>query len=138
MPMRFAIGTTSSSSCNFLPTSSGAWLVKPVTFPPGRARLATNPRPTGSVAFIMTIGTVPVAFLAARIAGSIDATITSALPDTRSRALATSVLSSFMRVPVFVQRYSPTTLLPSWYPWAARPSLNAASSLGAVSADGPR
>ena len=41
----------------------------PVMFPPGRARLATNPAPTGSIAVVMTIGIVWVAFLAARAAG---------------------------------------------------------------------
>ena len=42
--------------------------LNPVTFPPGRDRLATRPRPTGSVA-TMTIGMVLVVFLAANAAG---------------------------------------------------------------------
>jgi len=36
-------------------------------FPPGRARLATNPRPTGSPTVVVTIGIVPMACLAARV-----------------------------------------------------------------------
>ena len=35
--------------------------VKPVTLPPGRARLATRPAPTGSATCANTIGTVRVA-----------------------------------------------------------------------------
>jgi hypothetical protein len=38
---------------------------RPVIFPPGRARLATNPLLGGSAAAVMTIGIVLVAFLAA-------------------------------------------------------------------------
>ena len=52
-------------SSNLLPASSGDCRDSPVIFPPGRARLATNPNPTGSAAPIMTIGIVVVAFLAA-------------------------------------------------------------------------
>ena len=38
-------------------------LVKPVTLPPGRARLATSPLPIGPPAVAMTIGIVVVTFL---------------------------------------------------------------------------
>ena len=41
----------------------------PVMFPPGRARLATNPVVTGSMAATMTIGSSAVACFAAWIAG---------------------------------------------------------------------
>ena len=37
-----------------------------MTFPPGRAKLATKPEPTGSPAFAITMGMVVVAFFAAR------------------------------------------------------------------------
>ena len=37
----------------------------PVTFPPGRARLATRPALTGLALLVMTIGIVVVAFMAA-------------------------------------------------------------------------
>ena len=36
-------------------------VVKPVTFPPGRAKLSTMPAPTGSPTFANTMGTVRVA-----------------------------------------------------------------------------
>jgi hypothetical protein len=44
--------------------------LKPVTLPPGRARLATNPDFTGSATRIITTGTVEVAFFAVGWAGS--------------------------------------------------------------------
>ena len=40
----------------------------PVTLPPGRAKLSTNPRATGSPLVIITIGTAAVACFAALIA----------------------------------------------------------------------
>jgi hypothetical protein len=49
-----------------MPTST--LIVRPVTFPPGRARLATSPVRTGSSDAIITTGIVVVAFLAARAA----------------------------------------------------------------------
>ena len=59
----------SFSISNRLPDSTSAILVIPVTFPAGRARLSTSPSVTGSPAPKKTIGTVLVAFLAARAAG---------------------------------------------------------------------
>ena len=38
------------SNCSRLATISGAWVVVPVMFPAGRARLGTTPVPTGSIA----------------------------------------------------------------------------------------
>ena len=43
-------------------------VANPVIFPPGRARLATNPIPTGSLSFVMTIGIVAVASFAGPVA----------------------------------------------------------------------
>ena len=40
-----------------------------MTLPPGRARLATKPAPTGSPAFAITMGMVVVAFFAANAGG---------------------------------------------------------------------
>ena len=40
-----------------------------MTLPPGRARLATRPAPTGSPAFVITMGMVVVAFFAANAGG---------------------------------------------------------------------
>src|SRR6516162_5591181 len=44
-------------------------LLKPVILPPGRARLATTPLPTGSPTWVKTIGIVEVVPFAARAAG---------------------------------------------------------------------
>jgi hypothetical protein len=55
-------GTTSRKSSSRLPASSFASVARPVTLPPGRARLATRPLPTGSPAVANTIGMTDVAF----------------------------------------------------------------------------
>ena len=60
-----AWGTSSDSSSSRLGVSSAARLLKPVRLPPGRARLATRPAPTGSPTPVKTIGIVEVAFFAA-------------------------------------------------------------------------
>jgi len=66
-------------------------LMKPVTFPPGRARLATTPLRAGSASeFAMTIGIVLVACLAARVASMPAVTMQSALSRTNSVAIAGS------------------------------------------------
>ena len=70
-PTRASLGTASLSISSLFVASSNVKLVKPVTFPPGRARLATKPSPTGSPAFAITMGMVVVAFFAAN-AGSPD------------------------------------------------------------------
>jgi len=69
MPTREVFGATSlSSSSRLAKTSRPASCVSPVRLPPGRARLATSPVPTGSPASI-TMGIVKVACLAANDAG---------------------------------------------------------------------
>lgn len=60
----------------------------PVTFPPGRARLATRPWPTGSATPIITMGIVPLAAFAAITAGAGAATSTSTSSRTSSAASA--------------------------------------------------
>src|SRR4051812_37880434 len=52
-------------------------LVNPVTLPPGRARLAVNPRATGSVMFASTTGMLRVSFKRAEAAAPWLVTITS-------------------------------------------------------------
>jgi hypothetical protein len=52
----------------------------------GSTRLATSPAPTGSALFVMTMGIVRVACLAAWVAGVPDVTITSALSPISSAA----------------------------------------------------
>ena len=83
-------GTACLNSSRRLPTSSGRRSDRPVTLPPGCARLATMPLVTGSAAPMKTIGTRLVA-LPAAIAGSAPAvTMTSTLLATSSAASASS------------------------------------------------
>ena len=62
---RESFGIVSLSNSSRLPDKSGETVLSPVMFPPGRARLATNPRPTGSPTVVVTIRMVLVACLAA-------------------------------------------------------------------------
>src|SRR5262249_14333847 len=57
---RVISGAMSLSSSSHFPPMLYSKLVKPVAFPPGRARLSTIPAPTGSTATGNTIGTVRV------------------------------------------------------------------------------
>jgi len=57
--------------------SSSNWEANPVMFPPGRARLCTNPEAIGSASMTKTMGIVLVARRAARIAAVPDRTMTS-------------------------------------------------------------
>ena len=57
-------GKVSLSSSSRFALSSGLKVLHPVIFPPGRDRLATKPKATGSPLVTMTIGIVVVAFLA--------------------------------------------------------------------------
>jgi hypothetical protein len=83
-------GTISLSNSSRFPLKSGATMLKPVAFPPGRARLATRPAATGSPMMAMTIGIVPVAVLSALAAGVPPVTMTSTLRPTRSAASSAS------------------------------------------------
>src|SRR5262245_35011328 len=51
-------GTTSLSNSSRLPLRSTLFTLKPVTLPPGRARLGTRPECTGSAIRVITMGTV--------------------------------------------------------------------------------
>ena len=57
-------------------------------FPPGRARLATKPFPTGSLSCAMTMGIVVVASLTGRVDAGPPVTMTSTLRRTSSAASA--------------------------------------------------
>ena len=83
---REILGTISLTSSRCLPTASRVTMESPVTFPPGLARLATSPLPTGSLWFVMMMGIVDVARLAALGAGVPVATMTSTLRWTSSAA----------------------------------------------------
>src|SRR5947208_16647179 len=117
---RESLGTISFRSSSCLPLISGERVDSPVMFPPSRARLATKPEPTGSLSHAMTIGLVPVAPLAGRVAvGPLDR-MTSTLRRTSSAARSGS-RSNFPSA----HRYSMTMLFPSTYPSSRRPCRNA-------------
>ena len=81
-----------------------------MTLPPGRARLATKPLPTGSPAIAKTIGMTDVACFAARTAAP-DVTMTSTLSRTNSAAI-----SAKRSLRPSAQRYSIATVRPSIQP----------------------
>ena len=60
----WTLGTAWRRNSIFLLARSADWTDNPVTFPPGRARLATNPVPSGSADNANTIGMVVVTCLA--------------------------------------------------------------------------
>src|SRR5215472_8423623 len=69
--MTLASGTSSERSSNRLDVNSTNKMLTPVRLPPGLARLATKPSPTGSVPMTNTIGIVEVAsFTRERCRGS--------------------------------------------------------------------
>ena len=96
--------------------------VDPVMFPPGRARLVTNPLATGSPSCIITIGVVTLASLAARVADEPAVTMTSTLKRISSAASAGKRSSR-----PSADRHSMTTFSPSMYP---SPGANPAGMLG--------
>ena len=100
-------GSAWLSRSSILGVSSGASDVKPVMLPPGRARLATSPSPTGSDITGTTIGIVRVACWAARACGVAKATMRSTFMRTRSfaRLVKRSCLPS-------ADRYSMMNILP--------------------------
>ena len=57
-PTRVSFGIASLSISSLLVFSSGYKLEFPVILPPGRARLATKPAPTGSAPLVITMGMV--------------------------------------------------------------------------------
>jgi hypothetical protein len=114
--MRVDPDTTALSSSRRLATKPVASVVNPVIFPPGRARLATRPLPTGSATNVATIGMVVVARLAARAAGVDTVTMTSILSRTSSAAKA----GSWSSLPA-AQRYSTAMFCPSIHPSSCSP-----------------
>ena len=89
---REILGAASFRSSSLLPCTSGVGsLVNPVMFPPGRARLAMKPEPTGSLDVVITTGVFAVACWTAATTGFPPVTMTS-----RSRR-ASSAASSGSR-----------------------------------------
>ena len=110
-PTRASLGTASLSISSLLVFSSTAKLESPVTLPPGRARLATKPAPTGSAPLAITMGIVGVAFFAANAGGVPETTIRSTFRRTRSAA-SSGRRSSFCSA----NRYSMVKFFPSIQP----------------------
>ena len=78
------------SNSSRLAVSPSLSMLTPVRLPPGRARLATSPSPTGSAPLLKTIGIVEVAFFAASAESGLPAIIKSTLRPTKSAAKAGS------------------------------------------------
>src|SRR5262245_40123727 len=118
---RVTRGAISLSNSSHFPARLYSNWVKPVTLPPGRAMLSTNPDPTGSMTCVNTIGVVGAAC-------SIGASTT--LLDTRitfGASAATSAASFWVRaVSNAAQRYSMRILRPTVQPEACSACSNAA------------
>jgi hypothetical protein len=80
-------GTTSRNSASRLPARSLDCIDRPVTLPPGRARLVIRPLPTGSSTSAKTIGTTDDACFAATAAFP-PVTMTSTLSRMNSAAIS--------------------------------------------------
>jgi hypothetical protein len=93
---RVSPGATSVNSSSHLPPIAASTLMNPVMLPPGRAKPATKPAPTGSETVENTIGIVRVSRCTAAVTGVVAARITSGCCATSSfaniRARATSPL----------------------------------------------
>jgi hypothetical protein len=92
---REMLGNASLRSSSCLPVTQGEMVVKPVTFPPGRARLATNPCATASAELAITMGMVAVASLAASAAVPVVVTMISTLRPSNSTTWARSRSTRF-------------------------------------------
>src|SRR5215467_2136648 len=112
-------GTTSRKSSTRLPARSDCWVDWPVTLPPGCARLATRPPPTGSSATAKTMGMTDVACFNVATAGPF-VTMTSTLSRTNSAAI-----SATRSERPSDQRYSIAMVRPSIQPSARSRSAKA-------------
>jgi hypothetical protein len=113
-------GTTSRNNSRRLPARSVAWPDRPVTLPPGRARLATKPPPTGSFAMAKTIGMTDVASF---IVGTASPFVT--IQSTFRRTNSAAISATRSRRPSN-QRYSIAMLRPSIQPSSRSRSTKAA------------
>ena len=128
---RLTLGAICLSSSSHFPLMLYSKSMKPVALPPGRARLSTNPPPTGSAMIANTIGTV-------RVACSNCPTVV--VPGARMTSGASAANSAAcLRIPatLFVaQRISIRTLRPSIQPSSCSACRNAPTQ--ADSPDRPR
>ena len=114
---RVRLGASFLSSSSHFPLRLYSNALNPVVLPPGRARLATNPAPTGSMTFANTIGTLWVTRCNAARFTLAEAKMTSGVSDTNSAAY----LSDSADLPA-AQRTSKRTLRPSTQPNCCNPS----------------
>ena len=91
-PIEADLGSVSCSTSNCLGNRLLAKKLTPVTFPPGRLRLATSPTLMGSAPITKTVGTVVLAAFAARVTGVAPVRITAALRWIKSATSAGSRL----------------------------------------------
>jgi len=121
-PTRVTAGATFLSSSSDFPNITYSMKVKPVTFPPGRARLEMKPCPTGSLTNTKTIGIEGVTCTASeRITLPFATMMSGGCP-------ATSVTSPRMRpTSPAVQCQSMRRFFPSVQPGACKPSRKAAA-----------
>src|SRR6266851_386896 len=89
-------GTISLRSSRRFGISSAAKFANPVTFPPGRARLATNFKPTGSPTRVKTTGIVVVKLFAYGAALFPTTTKTSISNDTSSAPMLLNFVGEAM------------------------------------------
>src|SRR4029450_6922919 len=122
-PTRASWGTASLSISNLFVISSVAKLDMPVTLPPGRARLATRPAPTGSEDVVTTMGIVVVALLAANPSTVPPTTIRSTFRRTKS-PVSSGRRSRFCSA----NRYSMVIFFPSIQPSLLSSCRNASKS----------
>src|SRR6516162_10411032 len=128
--MRFACGRTSVRISSSLAARSVSNIESPVIFPPGRARLATCPMPTGSAWFEKTIGIVCVACRAGSTRVDELAKMTST--GSRTRPAASAGSSSTLSA----HRNSITIFLPLTQPSPRKPARKAKGS-GRTMSPGP-
>src|SRR5438093_5232690 len=139
---RDIFGTASFRRSSRLAARPGPRTVKPVTFPPGCARLETRPLLTGSPAPAITMGIVVIACLAARVSGVPRVTITFHLservptPDPRDAHFALESFAPQAQCS-FPPRNRGREDLAGEAPKASRPE-RAARSVGLSSTAAPR
>ena len=119
---RVTPGAICLSSSSHLPLRLYSNCIKPVVLPPGRARLATKPLPTGSSVIENTIGTVRVACCKAATVEPVEARMTSGVNATSSFA--------DLRRSSAPQRVSIRMFRPSVQPSCCNPCRNAARRAG--------
>ena len=120
-PTRRTRGATCLSVSSHLVPIENAKLVKPVRCPPGCARFATSPSPTGSVTCTNTTGKSACWSLRATVTGVLEASTTSGAMPTSSAAWLRNTLASS------AQRYSICRLRPLIHPACCSPSSKAAT-----------